>query len=281
MPSTSTSSGPFVDPELINFAVEMTQRAGQLSREFFYAATQTAALKADGTEVTEADLRVEDLLRSDLSRHFPDDAIYGEEQGSTDGTSGRQWVLDPIDGTYYFARRIAGFTNVVTQVDEHGPCLAVINDPITFTTLYAGRGRGCWLQLRDPADPARVTIRPAKVSGTTALSAARTQMINPVLWSEDLILALHRKVFLHPGNRVIDFATGQTDAMIVTGTLQGYEDLAPLPIIVAEAGGRVTDLAGHPVLLGGGDVLISNGLLHDGFLELIKGLTTARPWPAS
>ena len=101
-------------------------------------------------------------------------------------------------------------------------------------------------------------------------------MLNPVLWSADLLVALHRKVFLDPHSGVIEFATGQTDTMIITGTLQGYEDLAPLPVIVAEAGGRVTDLAGDPLLAGEGDALISNGLLHEEFLALIHGLTTAR-----
>jgi histidinol-phosphatase len=279
MPSTSATAAPPVEPELIDFAVGLAQRAGRLSRELFYATHQSASLKADGTEVTEADLWVEDLLRSELSRYRPEDGIYGEESGSTAGTSGRQWVLDPIDGTYYFARRIAGYTNVITYVDDHGPCLAVINDPISFTTLYAGRGQGCWLQLRDPVDPHRIATRPARVSTTARLGSARTQMINPVLWSEELMVALHRTVFLHPSSGVIELATGRTDAAIVTGTLQGYEDLAPLPVIVGEAGGRVTDLAGRPVLSGNGDALITNGLLHDGFLELVDGLTTARALP--
>ena len=75
---------------------------------------------------------------------------------------------------------------------------------------------------------------------------------------------------------MIELATGLTDAAVITGTLQGYEDLAPLPIIVGEAGGRVTDLSGYPVLAGSGDALISNGLLHDALLDLVKGLTTAR-----
>ena len=272
------TSGPPADPELISFAVDLAQRAGALSRELFYAPAQNASLKTDGTEVTDADLRVEDLLRGELARRVPADGIHGEEKGVTAGSSGRQWVLDPIDGTYYFARRMAGFTNVITYVDEHGPALAVVHDPITFTTLYAGRGRGCWRQLGDPADPSRVSTEPARVSATAHLARARTQMVNPVLWSEDLLAVLHRTVFLHPGSGLVEFATGQTDAMIITGTLQGYEDLAPLPVIVGEAGGRVTDLTGGPVLAGGGDALISNGRLHDDFLDLVRGLTTAREW---
>jgi histidinol-phosphatase len=276
MSPTTSTTGPPVDPELLAFAVGLAQRAGALSSELFYATAQPSTLKADGTEVTAADLRVEDLIRSEIGRRLPDDGIHGEEKGLRDGTSGRQWVIDPIDGTYYFARRIAGFTNVITYVDAHGPCLAVINDPITLATLYAGRGHGCWVQLRDPAQPQRILTLPARVSTTAQLRGAKTQMINPVLWSEELMNALHRQVFLHPSSGVMEFATGRTDAAIVTGTLQGYEDLAPLPIIVGEAGGRVTDLAGDPVLAGRGDVLITNGLLHDEFLDLIRGLTTAR-----
>jgi histidinol-phosphatase len=61
----------------------------------------------------------------------------------------------------------------------------------------------------------------------------------------------------------------------------GYEDLAPLPVIVAEAGGRVTDLSGGPVLSGDGTVLATNGHLHDDYLALLAGLPTSRAWPWS
>jgi histidinol-phosphatase len=70
------------------------------------------------------------------------------------------------------------------------------------------------------------------------------------------------------------------DAAVIAGHPMSYEDLAPMPVLLAEAGGRVTDLAGGDVLAGAGDVLVSNGHLHDELLELVAGRPTGpRPDP--
>ncbi|WP_420037772.1 inositol monophosphatase family protein [Streptomyces sp. cg28] len=61
--------------------------------------------KEDGSEVTEIDLAVEDLVRDELARRMPEDGIYGEEKGSTDGVSRRRWIIDPVNGTTSFTRR--------------------------------------------------------------------------------------------------------------------------------------------------------------------------------
>jgi histidinol-phosphatase len=187
-------------------------------------------------------------------------------------------VLDPIDGTFYFARRMPGFTNAITCVDEDGPAIAVVNDPITGTLLYAGRGHGCWVQLEDPGSDPRDQIAPirAHVSGRTDLDGARTQMVNPGTWSDQLLLTLHRRVYLRTDTRLVEVADGDADACVVAGFPMGYEDLAPLTVIISEAGGTVTDLRGGPVLDGDGSALVSNGLLHEQFLELLADLPTSR-----
>jgi histidinol-phosphatase len=274
-----TLAGAPIEPDLLRFAVDLAQQAGDLSREAFFAPGPSlhrgAAIKDDGTEVTQVDLRVEDLLRERLSRHVPEDGIHGEERGTTDGSSGRHWVLDPIDGTFYFARRMPGFTNAITYVDETGPAIAVVNDPITRTMLYAGRGRGCWIQFTDPGSGADALIR-AQVSTRADLDGARTQMVNPGTWSEELLLALHRQVYLRPDSRLVEVADGDADASVIAGFPMGYEDLAPLTVIISEAGGTVTDLQGGPVLDGDGSALVTNGLLHQPFLDLLADLPTAR-----
>jgi histidinol-phosphatase len=73
-----------------------------------------------------------------------------------------------------------------------------------------------------------------------------------------------------------DVAAGTADALVIAGFPMGYEDRAPLPLVVGEAGGRVTDLNGDDVLAGDGSVLASNGLLHDGLLELVAGIPHGR-----
>jgi histidinol-phosphatase len=216
---------------------------------------------------------VEELIRGELARRFPDDEVYGEEAGTSGGGSGRRWVIDPIDGTYYFARRIPVFTTQLAFEDEHGPAIGVIHEPIAHQTIFAGRGLGCWRLTGSTATPTRVGTR-------TQLRGARTAMINPGTWSEELLTALHRRVFLQITGDTVGLVTGRVDAVVIAGAPMGYEDLAPLPVLVGEAGGRVTDLAGGPVLTGDGTALITNGMLHDDYLELMKDLPHARDWRA-
>jgi hypothetical protein len=96
-----------------------------------------------------------------------------------------------------------------------------------------------------------------------------------------LLMTLHREVALMSwvgaGQGV---AAGWLDAAVIAGHPMGYEDVATLPVLITEAGGRVTDLAGGDVLAGAGDVLTSNGHVHDQLLELVAGLPTGpRPHP--
>ncbi|MET7448989.1 inositol monophosphatase family protein [Streptomyces sp. NPDC005508] len=74
----------------------------------------------------------------------------------------------------------------------------------------------------------------------------------------------------------VDLVTGRADAVVVAGPPMGYEDVAPMPIVVSEAGGRVTDLGGGPVLEGDMTVLAANGRLHEAILDLVEGLPRSR-----
>ncbi|MFJ9060466.1 inositol monophosphatase family protein [Streptomyces sp. NPDC102409] len=75
---------------------------------------------------------------------------------------------------------------------------------------------------------------------------------------------------------IVDLVTGRADAVVIAGPPMGYEDVAPMPVIVSEAGGRVTDLSGGPVLEGDMTVPATNGLLHEAILALVKGLPHSR-----
>ncbi|HEV7651697.1 MAG TPA: inositol monophosphatase family protein [Actinophytocola sp.] len=266
----SYTDAPPVDRDLLDLAVALAGRAGRFARERFFAGPGPVTRKADGSEVTAADVAVEELIREELGRHAPGDEVYGEERGTTPGTTGRRWVIDPIDGTYYFTRRIPLFTTTLAVEDEHGPAVGIVYHPVAEQMVHAGRGRGCWR--------AALAAEPARVSTRTRLRGARTGMGNPGTWSSELVETLHRTVFLTNIGDTVGVATGQVEAMVVAGAPMGYEDLAPLPVIVREAGGRVTDLAGDPLLSGNGTILATNGVLHDEYLALVAGLEHGRDW---
>ncbi|QIY66451.1 inositol monophosphatase [Streptomyces sp. RPA4-2] len=266
-----TFDAPPVDREVLDFAVGLATRAGQMSAQGFFGEWGSHR-KEDGSEVTEIDLAVEESVRNELARHMPEDGIYGEEKGSTAGVSGRR---DPINGTTSFTRRWPLFSNDIAYEDEYGPAVGVINMPMSRQMVVAGRGLGCWVLIRE--NPDLKSGHRAHVTERTSTRGARTQALNPAGWPEELLTALHRQVFLMASmGCIVDLVTGRADAVVIAGPPMGYEDVAPLPVIVSEAGGRVTDLDGTSVLQGDMTVLATNGLLHEAMLDLVEGLPRSR-----
>jgi histidinol-phosphatase len=258
---------PAVDRELLELAVTVAHRAGGVAAERFFEADFATRAKRDGSDVTDVDLAVEELIRAELLRHTPDDEVYGEEGGTVAGSSGRRWIIDPIDGTTYFANRIPLWGNLIAYEDEHGPAIGVINEPVAQRMIFAGRGLGCWVRTAQDADR-RPTLR-----GATELRRARTELVNIHSWHTELLMTLHQNVVAtgHLGG-IAGVLTGLLDAVVVAGGPMEYQDLAPLPVILHEAGGRVSDLSGGPLLSGPGTILVSTGHLHEELLNLVAGL---------
>lgn len=184
-----------VNRDVLDFAVALADRAGRLAVERFYAADFDIATKRDGTEVTDADLAVENLIRAELGRRFPDDEVHGEEAGTT-----------------YFAHRIPLFGINLAYEDERGPAIGVINEPIARRVVFAGRGLGC--RIRTGGTDAAPRLR-----DTADLAHARVEMVNPHRWTGELIATLHRNVLVtgHLGG-VAGVLTGLLDAIASAGS---------------------------------------------------------------
>jgi histidinol-phosphatase len=250
-----------VDPALVEEAVELARMAGELTLRYFRTDDLGIDLKGDGTPVTAADKGAERLVREELARRHPDDGVLGEEEAELVGTSGRRWVLDPIDGTKAFTHGVPLYTNLLAVEDEHGLAAGVVNVPALGETVWAGRGRGCFCN----GAPARVSDHPgldgAYVSTSSfapwsddALAAARAAALNLRTWGD--------------GYGYVLVATGRMEAMV--DPVAAYYDLAPMPVILAEAGGRFTDLEGHDGP-GHGSGIATNGRIHDDLLALLGG----------
>jgi histidinol phosphatase-like enzyme (inositol monophosphatase family) len=252
---------PGVDKDLLATAIELVQRAGALTLEWFGNAALRVETKGDGTPVTEADRAAERFLREELGRRFPDDAIVGEEEPDHSGTSGRTWTIDPIDGTKAFTRGVPLYANLLALDDEHGPAIGIINIPALGETVAAGRGLGC-----------THNGTPCAVSATTDLATAYASTSGIDGWPRAMlerILATPIKLRTWgDGYGYVLVATGRIDVMI-DPSVAPY-DVAPMRTILPEAGGRFTDLAGVD-RADGGTGLATNGLLHDEVLALLSG----------
>jgi histidinol-phosphatase len=251
---------PAVAPDLLDTAVDLVRRAGTLTLEWFGRDSLRVDTKGDGTPVTEADLAAERFLRDELGNRFPADAIVGEEEADHQGTSGRTWTIDPIDGTKAFTRGVPLYANLLALDDEHGPAIGVINIPALGEIVAAGRGLGC-----------SHNGAPCTVSATRALgdAYASTSGIDgwPAAMLERVLATTVKLRTWGDGYGYVLVATGRIDAMI--DPIVAPYDVAPMRTILPEAGGRFTDLTGVD-RADGGSGLATNGLLHDTFLDLLR-----------
>ena len=174
-----------VDQDLIDFAVDAARRAGQITLDWYQQRRLAVTVKRDGSPVTEADIAAERFLRSEISAACPGDAIRGEEEGDWAGTTGRTWVIDPIDGTKAFTRGVPLYATLLALVDDRGPAVGVICLPALDECVWAGRGRGvhwdgapCQVSDRDRLDGSYVCTSglsywPDRALGRVRLAGAR------------------------------------------------------------------------------------------------------------
>jgi histidinol phosphatase-like enzyme (inositol monophosphatase family) len=247
------------DPTLVDDAVRLARRAGDATLRWFRSAELGVDTKADGTPVTDADRTAERLVRSWLEVNYPDDAVVGEEETDRPGSSGRRWIVDPIDGTKAFTHGVPLFSTLLAVEDEHGPAVGVIHLPALRETVWAGRGLGCF-----------ANGQPAQVNGRRSLSGAYVMASAVDHWPGRSLEALHATGAIvrtwGDGYGYALVATGRADAMV--DPVVAPWDLAPMPVILSEAGGRFTDFAGVTRIDGGSGVA-SNGLVHDELLPVL------------
>lgn len=261
VPGVMTLDGPAppVDEALLEEAIEVTSAAAALTMRWFTASNLAVDHKRDGTPVTEADRAAERSIREHLARHHPDDEVMGEEEGVSAGSTARTWFIDPIDGTRSFVRGVPLFATLLALEDEYGPAIGIIALPALGETIAAGRGRGCSLN----GSPVRVSEH-AELAGavlsTSSYDAAPNGMLNR-LHGSPLQLVTWGDAY---GYALV--ATGRIEAMV--DPIVSPWDIAPMAVIVPEAGGRFTDLDGRDGFRAGHG-LATNGHLHAEVLNLL------------
>jgi len=253
-------SAPPIDQPTLDTAVALLRAAGERTLRWFRAPDLAVERKGDGTPVTAADKDAERFLREELAVAFPGDGVLGEEEPPTAGTTGRRWILDPIDGTKAFTCGVPLYSNLLALEDEHGIAVGVVNLPALGETVWAGRGLGCWSER----GPARVSTHPS-LAGAYVMSSSLSH------WAPGRVAALEAAgAVLRTWGDGYGFAlvaTGRVEAM-VDPSVEPY-DVGPMPVLLTEAGGRFTDLQGA-VSIEGGTGMATNGLVHDELLALLR-----------
>jgi histidinol-phosphatase len=228
-------------------------------------------VKPDHTFVTEADRAIEELARREIISAFPDDGLVGEEYGEQPALSGVRWYIDPIDGTHNYLRGIPIFATLIAVEAGSDIELGVVSAPALGSRWFAWRGGGAWT-IDQRGD--RRKHRQLRVSGISRIEEAQLVYSSPVDNEQSPELPGFRTTIERAwrDRGFGDFwgyvlvAEGAAEAMVEVG-MHSW-DLAPMRVLLEEAGGRLTDLSGEPTIHGSG-AIASNGALHD---ELVRAL---------
>jgi histidinol-phosphatase len=253
----------------LRLALRLADAADAVSLPRFRAADLRVTRKPDRTPVTDADTAAEDALRAMIEQERPGDTVLGEEGGGDVSAAGRGWVLDPIDGTKNFSRGMPAWATLIALTVGGVPVVGVASAPALGRRWWAARGRGAWTTDAPGAAPRRLAV-----SGVTDIGDAYLSTTDMRTFTEqgrlDRYLALVDAVW-----ETRAFGDFWQHCLVAEGVLDvavepaaNPWDLAALVPILAEAGGRLTDLTGADTFAGG-DGISSNGALHGGVLALV------------
>ena len=128
--------------EVLDFATDAAWQAGRITLQYFQTGVEVEE-KADESPVTAADKGAETKLRELIEARFPDDGIVGEEHGDKKGTTGRRWILDPIDGTKSFVHGVPLYGVLIGVEVEDKPAVGVVHFPALNEMICAASGLGC------------------------------------------------------------------------------------------------------------------------------------------
>ncbi|KUI28433.1 histidinol-phosphatase [Mycobacterium sp. GA-2829] len=264
----STGSSSLADD--LALALRLADHADAVTVDRFRALDLSVETKPDLTPVTDADRSVETDLRRALAEERGDDAVLGEEFGGTTSFSGRQWVIDPIDGTKNFVRGVPVWATLIALLVDGVPVVGVVSAPALHRRWWAAEGAGAFVAVTGESP------RPLAVSKVADLDSASLSFSSLSGWAarglRDRFIDLTDAVW-----RVRGFGDFFSYCLLAEGAVDiaaepevSLWDLAALDILVRESGGRFTSLAGDAGPHGG-SVVASNGLLHDAVLHRLSG----------
>jgi histidinol-phosphatase len=243
-----------MEPRL-EIMVEAARAGGAVAVEH-YRRGFSVSLKADRSPVTEADREAEREIVRVLRARCPDHGVLGEELGES-GPRARRFIIDPIDGTRNFVRRIPTWAALIGLEEEGVVTAGVVFQPATGVLHTAWRGQGAW------CDGERLRVSPVDALDRALVVHSSVNFLRrSAYWEGFLRLTDRTQVQRGFGDFSAYLWVAEGKGEIALSTTVKAWDVAALKAIVEEAGGRLTDLEGRPGIYGS-TVFASNGLLHD------------------
>ena len=252
----------------LELAQRLADRADEISMRAFSSGDREHTRKEDGGPVTQTDLAIESILRSDLARDRDSDEVFGEEFGG-ERTGERVWLIDPIDGTGSFIKGGVDWCTLIALVEQGRPVVGVVSRPVAGTRWWGAAELGAFRNGLPIHVSRRTDLAEAVIQEDFRVSVARRLQTNPV-WSVARECAAVR-----PWDQFYFMAIAEGAADFAVNWWSGWgPDLASQVCILEAAGGRFSDL--HGVLDIDAEVhVISNRLLHDHVLALVNDVVLA------
>jgi len=247
-----------VDADL-RFALELADAADAVTLPRFRAVDLHVETKPDLTPVTDADRAAERLLRERIAGQRPGEGVLGEEEGDDGGET--RWIVDPIDGTKNFSRGIPVWATLIALERGGAIVCGVASAPALGHRWWAARGAGAY------RDGERLAVSQIASLEDASVSFSRSSLLGA---TERTLDVAARAWHMQP------FSDFWAHLLVAEGALEvAFEhemspwDNAALQVIVEEAGGRFTDLAGE-ARFDSGSAVSTNGLVHDEVLALLS-----------
>jgi len=247
---------------MLNIAIDAAKAGGELALKYFKSQPKVL-YKADNSPVTRADIETEKLIRKIISKNFPDHGIIGEELPPVNPKARYQWVIDPIDGTRDFIRKIPYWAIFVALMDNRKPIISAINFPAIGTTITAQKNKGTFIN-----DKKTIVSKTKKLQDAYISYGSLKRFLE-----KDKEKNLERLVRITSAPRsyanlgFIYFLEGKVDILVESvGAI--YDFVAPA-LAVEEAGGKFTDFNGT-YSFNSGNGVFTNNLLHSQVIKLLN-----------
>lgn len=264
------------DAELAAARKAAAQASEFLRREY---ETFTAIPDAPVTISTHADKASQELILAFLHERFPNDALCAEEStpmfDAVPKSGRRAWVVDPIDGTRGFAKKVGQFSVMIGLLVDGQPVVGVVAEPAQERFTFASVGNGCWAHV-GRTEPARCHVS----------KRGFTELVLTQSWSKTGMSPKPVQAF-QPKHVIETYSGGVKLALVARGEADVYAntyetffdwDICAGHVLVSEAGGNVTDLGGNAITYQGEKfaqkrgLIASNGVIHTEAVMRLAGL---------
>jgi len=253
----------------LDFTREHAMECAKLALKWFRTDEADPEEKADGSPVTVADRAIETELRNRIGTLFPDDAIRGEEFPDTKGTSGYEWVIDPIDGTISFVQGVPLYGTMIAVLKDGVPTIGAIAMPCLDEMVIAAIGHGSTHIRKGHPD------MPLHLRKTESLEDAVVVVTAPKCFMDCNRWSLYEQVVER--SRItrgwsdcyafVLVVTGRADAVVEAEV--NLWDLAAVPPLIHEAGGQWSDFDGD-ASVETGTLICGSAQVHAQLLELTQ-----------